>query len=165
MSDRDIDYPGKHGDCAPRPRHYHDTPTIREMLDKMEEKRTVDASALVAALRLACDALQWYDEGHSPESRLSDNGEHAQQAIESITRSLWATSPRSRRYSSSTRKLATIFPLALLTASAASGVISFERTAAIVSQSTARSSCMFVGVVIWFFGVLFAVGYGRVLVR
>lgn len=77
-----------------RPRHYHDTPTIREMLDAAEQSRAVNAPALVAALRTACDALEWYESGHGPESRLSDNGEHAQQALESITRSLWATSPR-----------------------------------------------------------------------
>lgn len=77
-----------------RPRHYHDAPTIREMLDKMEEKRSCDAPCLVAMLRLAVDTLNWYANGQGPETRLDDNGELAVTTLGNIERGLWATSPR-----------------------------------------------------------------------
>jgi len=64
-------------------RHFHDTPTIREMLNKMEETRTVDAPCLVAMLRIAVDALEQYDD--APNAR---------DALQSIERGLWATAPR-----------------------------------------------------------------------
>ncbi len=82
------------GSVTERPRHYHDTPTIREMLDKMEEKRTCDAPCLVAMLRNAVDALTWYANGQGPETRLDDNGELATTVLGNIERGLWATSPR-----------------------------------------------------------------------
>lgn len=67
------------------PRHYHDAPTIREMLDKMEEKRTCDAPCLVAMLRVAVATLE----------ELDDHDENrARKALESIERGLWETSPR-----------------------------------------------------------------------
>jgi hypothetical protein len=64
-------------------RHFYDTPTIREMLNKMEETRTVDAPCLVAMLRIAVDALEQYDD--APIAR---------DAMQSIERGLWATAPR-----------------------------------------------------------------------
>ena len=70
-------------DPKPQKRHFHDPPTIREMLDRMEETRTVDAPCLVAMLRIAVDALEQYDD--APIAR---------DALQSIERGLWATSPR-----------------------------------------------------------------------
>lgn len=70
-------------DPKPKKRHFHDPPTIREMLDKMEETRTVDAPCLVAMLRIAVDALEQYDD--APNAR---------DALQSIERGLWATAPR-----------------------------------------------------------------------
>ena len=69
-------------------------PTIREMLDKMEEKRTCDAPCLVAMLRLAVNTLNWYANGQGPETRLEDNGDLATTTLGYIERGLWATSPR-----------------------------------------------------------------------
>ena len=77
-----------------KPRHFHDTPTIREMLDKMEEKRTCDAPCLVAMMRLAVNTLEWYADSRGPESRLDDNGDSATHTLQCIERNLWATSPR-----------------------------------------------------------------------
>ncbi len=71
-----------------------DTPTVREMLDWMEENKTCDAPTVVAMLRLAMLALNWYANGQGPETRLDDNGELATQTILNIERGLWATMPR-----------------------------------------------------------------------
>jgi hypothetical protein len=75
-------------------RHFHDPPTIREMLNKMEETRTVDAPCIVAMLRNAVDALTWYANGQGPETRLDDNGDLATTVLGHIERGLWATVPR-----------------------------------------------------------------------
>ena len=79
-------------------RHFNDPPTIREMLEHMEETRTCDAPCLVAMLRLAVNTLNWYANGQGPETRLNDNGDLATTAIGHIERGLWATVPQELWY-------------------------------------------------------------------
>lgn len=68
-------------------RHFNDPPTIREMLDKMEEHRTCNAPCLVAMLRLAVNALEEYDDAPA-----------AREALKSIELGLWATAPEELWY-------------------------------------------------------------------
>ena len=57
--------------------------TNSEMLNVMEEKRTIDAPTLVACLRIALDALEFYEK----------YGHRARKAADSINKHLACTLP------------------------------------------------------------------------